>query len=111
MDNSIVDGSIAMSTKNSGTSRMYTNLIRRSRLNCLKLGKLKLLTMSKPAQAVIRKAPMSPVSPGSGQALANQINAATIAAADGLGRPSKYLLSAVAARALKRARRSAAAAA
>jgi len=45
--------------------------------------------MRAPALAVTTKAAMSPVRRGSRQSLQNQTKAATIAAADGLGRPSK----------------------
>src|SRR6201992_1281083 len=110
MDSSMAGGSSAISTKNSGTISTYTNLTRRSRLNCLKLGKLKRLTMRAPALAVRINAAKSPTRPGCGNLLENQMKAATIAAAEGLGRLSKYRLSADE-RVLKRASRMPAAAA
>ena len=60
-------------------------------LNGQTVAKLKPLTISSPAKIAIRKAAMSPKSPGSasGGLLENHTKAATMAAAEGLGSPSK----------------------
>ena len=68
------------------------------------------LTIRAPINTVTRNASTSAGRPESPKSLASQMNPATVAAADGLGRPSKYRLSVVLlVRALKRASRSAAA--
>ena len=56
---------------------------------CLKLLKAKRLIISAPADAVTRNASISPGRPVLVRSLASHTKAATMAAADGLGRPSK----------------------
>jgi len=75
---------------------------------CLMLGYGMPDTIMMPAKLQTVNASARPGKPGLCHSLANQTKAATRPAAEGLGRPSKYRLSTVAARALKRARRSAA---
>src|SRR5690242_13468179 len=107
MVSSAIGGYNAISTKPSGTSRNGTKRTGPSALSCLKLLNGKLLTINAPASAVTSAAKIRPGRPGSRHSLEDQMKAETIAAAEGLGKPSKKRLSPPE-RVLKRASRSAA---
>ena len=109
--NSISGGLEPTSTNPSGTSSRNANGTRRFRLKSLKLRYGKRLTISRPAAVATTKASISPRRPSRCNSFSIQMKPASNAAADGLGRPSKKRLSAVAERALKRASRIAAQAA
>ena len=85
----MIAGYKKMNTKASGTNTICVNRTRAPASTCLKLWNAKRLIISAPAHAVTTNARMSPGSPMLTRSLASHTSAATMAAADGLGNPSK----------------------
>jgi len=85
----VTGGQTASKTNAKGTNKMCVKRTRAPASMCLKLWNEKRLIISAPAQAVTRNATSSPGRPIFVRSLASQTKAATMAAAEGLGRPSK----------------------